>query len=73
MKFNTQNCRELLNNKANLVIDDDNTFQGLKDLAQLAKKNQKHITIVVHNTKLENLKSIALQGEGWVTFDISTH
>ncbi|MDO9340671.1 MAG: hypothetical protein Q7T72_09135 [Bacteroidales bacterium] len=72
MKFDKQNFKELLDKGANLVIDDDMPAEGLRDLAQLAKNNKRHITIVVRNTKLEKLKNIALEGEGWVTFDISS-
>ena len=72
MKFDKQNFKELLDNGANLIIDDDKPYEELLDLAKLAKNNKKHITIVVRNTKLEKLKSIASEGEGWVTFDISS-
>ena len=69
MRF-TKTIKELLDKGASLIIDDDLTVKELQELAQVASKYnedenckfKRHITIIVRNKGLEDLKKIAAEG-----------
>lgn len=70
MEFDSQYVKELLENRAHLIIDDQDSEEELQYIATLAKENKKNITIVAERWHLEALKRIAKAGEGFVTIDI---
>ena len=80
MRFK-KTIKELLDKGASLIIDDELTVEELQKLAQIAKKYnenenennkfKRHITIIARNKGIEDLKKIALAGNGCVTIDVS--
>jgi hypothetical protein len=72
LKFDKQNFKELLDNGANLVMDDNIPVEDLRFLAQSAFKGKRQITIIARDKGLEDLKRIASDGKGCVTIDISS-
>jgi hypothetical protein len=72
MKFDKQNFKELLDNGANLVMDDNIPVEYLQFLAQFAFMKRRQITIIAREKGLEDLKRIASDRKGYVTIDISS-
>ena len=70
MKFTKQGLKELLDNKANLIINDDLSIEELKSLAQQAGKKELQLTIRSHGKDLEDLKKVASAGGGFVTIQV---
>lgn len=70
MKFTKQGLKELLDNKANLIINDDLSIEELKFLAQQAQENKRQLTIRSHGKDLEDFKKVASAGGGYVTIQV---
>jgi hypothetical protein len=70
MRFTKQGYKELLVNKANLIISDGLSVEDMVSLAENASETKRNLTIRSTETNLEDLKKIAAKGEGFVTIEI---